>query len=539
MKYHKLYLVLPLLVTSSVYAYDYGDPTAAEQTHLEALNRARANPTGEATRLGLSSVFEGVPSGKITGEPLPPLASNAQLLQAARAHSADMLARDYFDHYSPEKVGPGDRIKNAGYQAGWWGENIAITASSNTIDIGVASLSLHDQLFVDDGIEGRGHRTNILSSNFKEVGAGLATGQQKQGDWIFNAYNVTVDFGANVTDSRSILTGVAYDDLNKNNQYDMGEGISGVQVTATETGETTTTATAGGYGLPLTAGQYTITLTHSSLGSMTRTVTIGDQNVKLDILASDFSSAVVDPIGTPTTNSNNPVPVDPTGNPTTTDDQAIIIAKAQCVSAGKAYIQSFANMTDGCYGLPNEPTEVVANVIYLDTNRTVAPASFRGGILVNNTFVKSTKLGKARLPNTALAFNYQPVTEHVGLTADLLVAVGIEKPVTLEAPQYDGSFDTNYFAFTENVGSIFPVDLYVDSSGWGTEVAKMQAQPYLANVTLETMQTVVLVPGDLTSVAQMLTAQDISQAMLYFFIGYALSDGTIVFNERPIIVNIE
>ncbi|MCP3946334.1 MAG: hypothetical protein GY709_05865, partial [Herbaspirillum sp.] len=51
----------------------YGDPTAAEQAHLEALNRARLNPPAEAVRLGID-LFEGVPEGKISSDPSPPLA---------------------------------------------------------------------------------------------------------------------------------------------------------------------------------------------------------------------------------------------------------------------------------------------------------------------------------------------------------------------------------------------------------------------------------------------------------------------------------
>lgn len=31
-------------------AYSYGDPTHEEQAHLEAINRARADPYGEAAR---------------------------------------------------------------------------------------------------------------------------------------------------------------------------------------------------------------------------------------------------------------------------------------------------------------------------------------------------------------------------------------------------------------------------------------------------------------------------------------------------------
>jgi hypothetical protein len=536
--------MLPLLAASSAYAYDYGNPTSAEQMHLEAMNRARANPQAEAARMGLSSVFEGVDPGEITGEPLPPLTLNAQLLQAARDHSNDMLARIYFEHNSPEGVSPGTRMTNAGYQWNMMRENLAVQYRESGVNLDEIGSQFLDQLFIDEGVAGRGHRTNILSADTKETGIGIVTGLQA-GETL-TTYLVTVDFGSSAIDPRNFLTGVVYDDINKNGLYNGGEGIAGVNISTGS--ETTTTATAGGYGLPLSTGQYTVTITHPSLGSITRNITMAAQNIKLDVLASEFSSPttdpVSDPVGEPSTISDNtiPEPVDSTGEPSTTNDtneNIDLTAKTQCIASGKAYIQDFTNMSDGCYGLPNEPTEVVANVIYLDTSRTVAPASFRGGVLANNNFVKFTQMGMARLPNASLAFNFQPVIEHVGLTANLLVAVGIEKPFSTEEPRYDGSFDTNYFAFSEDVGEIYPIDLYVDSSGWSNEVAKMQAQPYMMNVKLENAQTTVLVPGDLTPLLQILKNQDVSQAMLYFFIGYALTDGTIVFNERPIIVNVE
>ena len=43
----------------------------------------------------------------------------------ARAHSADMAARDYFSHTTPEGVAFSTRITNAGYRWSSAGENIA------------------------------------------------------------------------------------------------------------------------------------------------------------------------------------------------------------------------------------------------------------------------------------------------------------------------------------------------------------------------------------------------------------------------------
>jgi len=69
-----------LLFPRAVYSFDYGDPTAAEQAHLEAINRARLNPPAEAARLGID-LYEGVTAGDISGLPVQPLVLNSKLLQ--------------------------------------------------------------------------------------------------------------------------------------------------------------------------------------------------------------------------------------------------------------------------------------------------------------------------------------------------------------------------------------------------------------------------------------------------------------------------
>ncbi len=45
---------------------------------------------------------------------LPRLSLNALLVEVARAHSQDMAERKYFDHYTPEGLGPQDRVERAG-----------------------------------------------------------------------------------------------------------------------------------------------------------------------------------------------------------------------------------------------------------------------------------------------------------------------------------------------------------------------------------------------------------------------------------------
>src|SRR3989344_2517147 len=59
------------------------------------------------------------------GSGLPALTRHAPTDAVARAHSADMLARNYFDHANPEGQKAGDRLKEAGIAWSAYAENIA------------------------------------------------------------------------------------------------------------------------------------------------------------------------------------------------------------------------------------------------------------------------------------------------------------------------------------------------------------------------------------------------------------------------------
>ncbi|EPH45209.1 sigma-70 family RNA polymerase sigma factor [Streptomyces aurantiacus] len=92
-----------------------------------------------------------------------PLAGNSKLATAGQRHSADMQARDYFSHTSPDGTDPGKRITAAGYRWSTYGENIARgqqTASS----------------VMSSWMNSEGHRANILNCSFKEMGVGIQKG---------------------------------------------------------------------------------------------------------------------------------------------------------------------------------------------------------------------------------------------------------------------------------------------------------------------------------------------------------------------------
>ena len=121
--------------------------TALEQMILELVNRARLDPAAEAARYGIA-LNEGVPAADtISTVSKQPLAMNETLLGTARAHSQDMIDRDYFAHDTPEGVTPFQRMANAGYNYTTAGENIALVTSSSASQTRIDDL--HQFLFVD------------------------------------------------------------------------------------------------------------------------------------------------------------------------------------------------------------------------------------------------------------------------------------------------------------------------------------------------------------------------------------------------------
>jgi len=253
--------------------YDSGNPSADEQLVLEYINRARANPTAEGTRLGIN-MWEGLCDVNDVGV-RPPLAMNKILHDIAWYHSWDMYTNNYFSHTDLSGNGPSQRMTNAGYNWNWWGENIAWGSG------GYSATDLEDILMVDSGLACRGHRVNLFSSNFKEVGVGYYAGATRN--------LVTQDFGS--TSVGPFLVGVVYNDADGDNFYDIGEGISGVTITPSAGSYYAVSSTSGGYAFPIgTSGTITVTASGSGLLPITKTVSLSGANIKLDFTPQMWSA---------------------------------------------------------------------------------------------------------------------------------------------------------------------------------------------------------------------------------------------------------
>lgn len=79
---------------------------------------------------------------------------------AARAHSADMCNRRYFNHRSPEGSAPWDRLRQAGAR---------FTAAAENIAVGYTSA----QGVHDGWMRSAGHRANRLNGRYGRVGIGV------------------------------------------------------------------------------------------------------------------------------------------------------------------------------------------------------------------------------------------------------------------------------------------------------------------------------------------------------------------------------
>lgn len=115
------------------------------------------------------------------------LVENATLSSASAGYSQRMVAQGFFDHESPDGGTLVDRLTGAGYLGDddpWvvgenigWGQGALATARS----------------MVGAWMASPGHRANLLSGDFTEIGLGLALGTPADQAW---GATFTTDFGA-------------------------------------------------------------------------------------------------------------------------------------------------------------------------------------------------------------------------------------------------------------------------------------------------------------------------------------------------------
>jgi uncharacterized protein YkwD len=313
------------------------NPTANEQYTLELINDMRMNPAQHLTRLVTSitplvgatkDIQNALDFFKVNGEqlakewalltPVAPVAWNDALTKAATTHTTLMIAADQQSHQLPGEADLVTRNTVAGYtNFRFMGENLY----NYSIDAfyGQAGFAI-DWGFTPTGIQTpAGHRDNLMSPNFKEVGINIQFDNNPattNGPMI-----ITQEFGDRFTLTNPYLLGTVYDDLNGNGYYEPGEGLSGVTVTmksATNT-FTTTSLTAGGYQLNVPSGTYTVTYSGGKFANpVTHKVVLGTSNVHDNATLQELVP-VVSIAGSGNTIANNDITPSPTDGTLITD----------------------------------------------------------------------------------------------------------------------------------------------------------------------------------------------------------------------------
>ena len=224
---------------TSAQLYSIGNPTNEEQYYLELINRARANPPAEGIRMATTtdqqvrSAYNSFGVNLVLMQaqfaiilPAPPLSMNATLTTAARAHSQNMLQNNYQGHNGPDGSLT-TRLQNYTSGASGWSIGENVYAYSKSVWYGHAGFQVDwGGTAATGGMQSPpGHRLNIHSTTFREVGIGVVLGSNGS----VGPQLVTQDFGTRAA-CLPFVTGVVYRDLNSNGFYDPGEGVGGVTV---------------------------------------------------------------------------------------------------------------------------------------------------------------------------------------------------------------------------------------------------------------------------------------------------------------------
>eukprot|EP00493_Phyllostaurus_siculus_P002048 UN02059 len=278
---------------------------------LELINAARANPQNEADVLLNGDLNQGLPTGTITADAKPPL--TFRFLNYGELHTITlswMLDNNVFSHTGRDGSSPTQRMQSAGYilSPPWsTGENIAHRGTTGTPDLVQFTKANHDNLFVSPG-----HRRNLMSGSFEEVGVSNVAGR-------FNNYNavMTTQNFAYSGNRGPFITGVVYTDaVNDNDFYDAGEGLSGIIITAEDKQNpanlfTTTSLGAGGFTLDVNPNTvYKVTFSGDLRGdgtSMTAVyeVSVNTENVKQDCVSDKLPVSNLPPSSEPTNPSTS------------------------------------------------------------------------------------------------------------------------------------------------------------------------------------------------------------------------------------------
>jgi uncharacterized protein YkwD len=155
-----------LLLLSALVALGFALAVPAGAS-AEACAHATASPSNVASKTAVRTTAC-LLNQERANRGLGDLRLNGRLSAAAARHARDMVRRRYFSHFSPSGSSFLQRIKRVGYlsRARSWsaGENIAWGSGGLGTPRAIVRAWMNSQ----------GHKANILSRRFREMGLGIA-----------------------------------------------------------------------------------------------------------------------------------------------------------------------------------------------------------------------------------------------------------------------------------------------------------------------------------------------------------------------------
>jgi hypothetical protein len=263
------------------------EPTPEETLLLEYINRFRMDPAGEAARVkkdpGAHAErrqidWELFARELAAEEPVAPVVMNLDLLLAARRHAYYLAVNDKRGHVEESEldgftgVKMPERVVEAGYRWTAWRENVYAAPDPWSVHAGFVVDFSHKG---EGGmLDGRGHRKALLRADVREAGT-AAYAREK--DFIYTE---------GLADRKELVRavgGVVFIDRDGDNFYDIGEGVGGARVTASD-GSKTKTWASGAYTLELqSTDAVKVTIEHQG-HRHAEDLGAGRESVKLDLV---------------------------------------------------------------------------------------------------------------------------------------------------------------------------------------------------------------------------------------------------------------
>lgn len=268
---------------------------------LELINRMRTNPEAEydllvdfsnediKSALNYFNVnLDALKSQWNQLQAAQPVAWSNQLHDSAVTHSKLMIDNDKQSHNLPNEPNLSDRIRNTGYEY--------TTVAENIYAYGSSVFESHAAFAIDWGNDANGiqsppgHRNTIMSNSFREVGIGILVEDNRSTN--VGSLLTTQHFANSqklAASDTSWLLGTVFRDVDNNDFYSIGEGLSDITVKLSGISNpnfntSIQTLSAGGYQTLLSPGEYQVEFVRDKKILQTEKVTIDDENVKVDLM---------------------------------------------------------------------------------------------------------------------------------------------------------------------------------------------------------------------------------------------------------------